>query len=225
MNITNQNYNPVLLVHGISDTEAVFHKMRSYLTQKGWSVYALNLVPNNGDVGLDVLAKQVANYIDANFDPEQPLDLVGFSMGGIVSRYYVQRLGGIERVQRFITISSPHHGTYVAYGSWKPGCQQMRTHSNFLKDLNSDVVMLKELNFTSIWTPYDLMIVPADSSQMPIGTQVIIPVASHPWMLTDSRSLTAVATALAEPIKTVKSDRQFGYTHNYQKSHQGSGNI
>jgi len=35
---------------------------------------------------------KVANYVAANFAPEQPFDLVGFSMGGIVSRYYVQRL-------------------------------------------------------------------------------------------------------------------------------------
>ncbi|WP_413199017.1 esterase/lipase family protein [Nostoc piscinale] len=201
MNSTNQQYNPVLLIHGIGDTETVFRKMRGYLQEKGWSVYALNLVPNNGEVGLDVLAQQVADYIAATFEPEQKLDIVGFSMGGIVSRYYVQRLGGIERVQRLITISSPHHGTYIAYGSWRPGCVQMRTHSKFLKDLNSDAVMLKQLNFTSIWTPYDLMIVPANSSQMPIGTEVIIPAASHPWMLTDSRSLAAVATALAEPIR------------------------
>ncbi|AFY45898.1 triacylglycerol lipase [Nostoc sp. PCC 7107] len=225
MNTINQQYNPVLLIHGISDTEAVFRKMRNYLQDKGWSVYALNLVPNNGDVGLDILAQQVADYIAATFAPEQTLDIVGFSMGGIVSRYYVQRLGGIERVQRLITISSPHHGTYVAYGSWRPGCEQMRTHSNFLKDLNSDAVMLKQLNFTSIWTPYDLMIVPAKSSQMPIGTEVIIPAASHPWMLTDSRSLAAVATALAEPIQNINRDRQFGYTHNYQISPLGSGNT
>ncbi|MBE9008044.1 triacylglycerol lipase [Fortiea sp. LEGE XX443] len=225
MNTTNQHYNPVLLVHGIGDTEAVFRKMRNYLQDKGWSVYALNLVPNNGNVGLDVLAQQVADYIAATFELEQTLDIVGFSMGGIVSRYYVQRLGGIDLVQRLITISSPHHGTYVAYGSWRPGCEQMRTHSNFLKDLNSDAVTLKDLNFTSIWTPYDLMIVPANSSQMPVGTQVIIPVASHPWMLTDSRSLAAVARALAEPMRTIKRDRQFGYTHNYQKSPLDNDNI
>ncbi|MDF5707123.1 MAG: triacylglycerol lipase [Nostoc sp. S4] len=201
MNIENQQRNPVLLIHGIDDTEAVFRQMRLYLIQQGFPVHALNLVPNNGDLGLDELAKQVANYVTTNFGLEQPLDLVGFSMGGIVSRYYIQRLGGINRVQRFITIASPHHGTVVAYGSRRPGCVQMRPDSLFLKDLNSDAVMLKQLNFTSIWTPYDLMIVPANSSQMPVGQQVIVPVALHPWMLTDSGSLAAVTAALAQPIK------------------------
>ncbi|MDZ8089462.1 MAG: triacylglycerol lipase [Nostoc sp. DedQUE12b] len=201
MNIENQQRNPVLLIHGIDDTEAVFHRMAAQLRLEGWSVYSLNLVPNNGDVGLDELAKQVADYVTATFAPEQRLDLIGFSMGGIVSRYYVQRLGGINRVQRFITIASPHYGTVVAYGSRRPGCLQMRPDSIFLKDLNSDAVMLGQLDFTSIWTPYDLMIVPANSSQMPVGSQVIVPVTLHPWMLTDSRSLTVVTAALAKPIK------------------------
>ncbi|WP_392531874.1 esterase/lipase family protein [Nostoc sp. C117] len=200
MNTENQQRNPVLLLHGIDDTEAVFYKMRAYLIQQGLSVYALNLVPNNGDVGLDELAKQVAEYVTTNFASEQPLDLVGFSMGGIVSRYYLQRLGGINRVQRFITISSPHHGTVVAYGSRRPGCVQMRPDSIFLKDLNSDAVILGQLNFTSIWTPYDLMIVPANSSQMSVGQEAKVPVALHPWMLTDSRSLAVVAAALVKPI-------------------------
>ncbi|MBW4423830.1 MAG: triacylglycerol lipase [Nostoc desertorum CM1-VF14] len=201
MNIENQQRNPVLLIHGIDDTRAVFQKMAVHLALQGWSVHSLNLVPNNGDVGLDELAKQVADYVTATFAPEQHLDLVGFSMGGIVSRYYVQRLGGINRVQRFITISSPHNGTVVAYGSRRPGCLQMRPDSIFLKDLNSDAVILGQLNFTSIWTPYDLMIVPANSSQMSVGSEVIVPVALHPWMLTDPRSLTVVTAALAERIK------------------------
>ncbi|MBD2384651.1 esterase/lipase family protein [Cylindrospermum sp. FACHB-282] len=200
MNTENQQRNPLLLVHGIGDTGAVFHKMAHYLRQRGWSVYTLDLVPNNGAVGLDELAKQVTNYVALHLPPEQPLDLVGFSMGGIVSRYYLQRLGGISRVQRFITISSPHNGTVIAYGSSLPGCVQMRPKSPFLLDLNSDAQMLKQLNFTSIWTPYDLMIVPPKSSQMLLGREVTLPVALHPWMLTDSRTLAIVAAALIEPI-------------------------
>lgn len=218
----NQDRNPVLLVHGISDTGAVFHKMRPYLQERGWSVYDLDLVPNNGDVGLEELAQQVANHIAATFHPTQALDLIGFSMGGIVSRYYIQRLGGINHVQRFITIASPHHGTWVAYGSLRPGGMQMRPNSPFLNDLNGDVEMLKNLQFTSIWTPYDLMIVPPRSSQMPLGREVIVPALAHPLMLTDIRSLAAVAQALSEPVKPY---RQFEQIQKSQKLPTGNGNI
>lgn len=188
--------NPVLLVHGINDTGAVFDKMALYLRKRGLSVHTVNLRPNNGSEVLDKLAQQVASYIAATFAPEQPLDIVGFSMGGIVSRYYIQRLGGIDKVQQFITISSPHKGTVIAYGTWQSGVVQMRPNSDFLNDLNSDVQMLNKLNFTSIWTPYDLMIIPAESSQLGIGKEITVPVLLHPLMLTDSRTLTIVGNIL-----------------------------
>lgn len=197
--VTKQN--PVLLVHGINDTGAVFNKMAFYLRQQGLSVYTVDLIPNNGSEVLEKLAQQVANYVNDTFEAAQLLDIVGFSMGGIVSRYYIQRLGGINRVQRFITISSPHKGTIIAYGTWLAGAVQMRPDSDFINDLNADFKMLKQLNFTSIWTPYDLMILPATSSRLGIGKEVTIPVILHPLMLTDTRTLTIVADALIEPVK------------------------
>lgn len=201
MNNVTQQRNPVLLVHGIFDTGRVFDKMIPYLQQRGWMVYDLDLVPNNGHASLDELAQQVADYVDTTFSPKQPLDLVGFSMGGIVSRYYVQRLGGINHVQRFITLAAPNNGTWVAWCHPGFGCIQMRPNSPFLQDLNRDAAMLEQINFTSIWTPYDLMIMPANSSQMPVGREVKVPVLTHAAMLTDSRSLTAVAEALATPVE------------------------
>ena len=101
----------VLLVHGLNDTRAIFQVMASSLIKLGWSVYDLDLLPSNGELPLDKLAQQVADYVDKTFAPEEKLSVVGFSMGGMVSRYYIQRLGGIERVKNFITIASPHQGT------------------------------------------------------------------------------------------------------------------
>ncbi len=192
--------NPVLLIHGITDTTIVFRTMSAYLSGLGWKVYSFNLIPNNGDLGLEELARQVADFVAKTFDPKQPLDVIGFSMGGIVSRYYIQRLGGIDRVQRFISISAPNQGTLAAYLSRRPGCVQMRPDSAFLRDLNGDAAMLGRLNFTVIWTPYDLIIVPPRSSQMPVGKEVIVPARLHSWMLADKQCIKAVAAALSEAI-------------------------
>ncbi|MGA7937923.1 MAG: alpha/beta fold hydrolase, partial [Kovacikia sp.] len=194
---------PVLLIHGIWDTGAIFNPMRSHLSKQGHSVFDLNMTPNNGDKGLEHLAEQISTYIDQTFASDQPLDIVGFSMGGIVSRYYLQRLGGISRVHRFITLSSPHRGTWVAYGSFRPGCMQMRPNSPFLQDLNQDVAMLEKLNFTSIWTPLDTMILPASSSLMPVGKDVRVWVPVHALMVSDSRSLQSVSVALSEPLRNI----------------------
>ena len=53
MNSEKKQRNPVLLVHGIHDTGAVFNRMAFYLRQRGWSAHTLDLLPNNGAVVLD----------------------------------------------------------------------------------------------------------------------------------------------------------------------------
>ncbi|MEL7244524.1 MAG: triacylglycerol lipase [Cyanobacteria bacterium J06573_2] len=198
MNQENQQRNPVLLVHGIWDTGKVFRKMIPFLKERGLTVYDLDLSPNDGSKGLDDLAEQVATKVKSTFGGEQTFDLLGFSMGGIVSRYYVQRLGGINRVKRFITLSAPNHGTLTGYFNQGLGCVQMRPNSVLLKDLNSDAQMLSQINFTSIWTPYDTMIVPASSSKMSVGDNLTVPVLVHAWMLTDKKSLSAIANSLSK---------------------------
>jgi triacylglycerol lipase len=195
--------NPVLLLHGINDTATVFNRLSIHLTQQGWAVHHFNMVPCNGDAGIECLAEQVADYIYNTFPAHQTIDLFGFSMGGIVSRYYVQRLGGIERVHRLITLVSPHLGTWIAYGSRRPAALQMRPNSPFLQDLNRDAAMLERLNFTSLWVPLDMMmIVPGKSSVLPIGRNVRLgDWALHGPLIRDRRSLEAIATALAEPLR------------------------
>ncbi|MBW4538568.1 MAG: triacylglycerol lipase [Myxacorys chilensis ATA2-1-KO14] len=194
-----QSRNPVVLVHGITDTAAIFNLMTTRLKKLGWTVYSLDLIPANGDRTLDFLAHQLADFVDRVL-PNQPFDLIGFSMGGLVSRYYVQRLGGIKRVQRFVTISSPHNGTLAAYLSARPGCLQMRPQSAFLKDLDQDAAMLEAINFTSIWTPLDTIILPARSSQLPVGQNIQVQVPLHAWMVTDSRAFDAIYQSLNAPI-------------------------
>ncbi len=172
----------------------------SHLRGLGWEVHDIDLIPSNGDERLEVLAAQVAAKIDQIFAPSQPFDLIGFSMGGLVTRYYIQSLGGIDRVQRFITISTPHRGTSAGYFSLRPGCVQMRPDSDFITKLNQDIDSLQRLNFTSLWTPFDLIILPPTSSELGIGTEIAFPVIAHPLMVRDSRCLAAISTALNQPV-------------------------
>jgi triacylglycerol lipase len=191
--------NPILLIHGIGDDQRVFDSMAAYLGDRGWAIHCLDLQPNKGQIGLDQLALQICEYVQAHL-ADGPFDLLGFSMGGIVSRYYLQRLGGLLKVQRFITLSSPHNGTVTAYARQRPGVKQMRPGSAFLRDLNSTLEDLQQVQFTSLWTPCDLMILPAHSSRLPVGRMGQIPVLAHPLMLRDRRVFEAVATALSRPL-------------------------
>jgi triacylglycerol lipase len=193
--------NSVLLIHGIEDTSSVFNKMSAYLTREGWKVHSLDLCPNDGSDSLVRLANQVKDYIDTTYEPHHKIDLIGFSMGGIVTRYYLQRLGGINKVQRYINISAPNNGTLTAYFRSSPGVLQMRPDSKLLQNLNRDAAdLLTQINFSILWTPFDLMIVPPTSSKMPVGKEISLPVLIHPWMLKDSRVLNQVKNLLLEPV-------------------------
>lgn len=190
--------NPVVLVHGLYDTAAKFKTLASHLRQQGWFVATPSLTPNDGSGCLAALAHQVANFIDSQFEPGQAIDLLGFSMGGLVTRYYLQRLGGIERVRRYINISAPNHGSILAYSLPLKGISQMRPLSNFILDLNRDWEQYQaRLQVTTLWTPFDLMVLPATSSCLGWGKETALPVWVHAWMLKDPRTLVQVTQALS----------------------------
>jgi triacylglycerol lipase len=176
----------ILMVHGITDTGKVFETMTSYFQKKGYKTYTIDLIPNLGTADLRDLAQQVKEYIDNQFTPEEKIILLGFSMGGLVTRYYLQRLYGTEKVEQYISISAPNNGTNLAYLLPLQGIRQMCPNSDFLKDLNKDVKeSLNKIKCLIIWTPFDMMIIPANSSLLGIGIEVSFPVLTHKWMLED----------------------------------------
>jgi triacylglycerol lipase len=196
------HHNPVLLVHGIKDDARKMEPMARYLRSQGWDARAMSLHPSWGQKGLDVLAGQVADFVRANYSSHQRIDLVGFSMGGLVCRYYLQRLGGLDRVQRYVSISAPNRGSILAWLIQNPGCRQMRPGSAFLRDLATDARRLSTIEFTSLWTPYDAIIVPSHSSVMPEARNVKMQVLCHPLMVWQKNCMAEVAKALREPLKT-----------------------
>jgi triacylglycerol lipase len=193
--------NPVVLVHGLTDTGTKMRYISDRLRAAGRKTYSIDLQPGTGEAPLELLAKQLAGFINRHLGESTTLDLVGFSMGGLVTRYYMQRLGGIDRVEHYVTLSAPHRGTIAAYFTGKAGCVQMRPNSKFLRDLQSDVAMLAKVKFTSIWTAWDGIILPAQSSCLPVGKDVQIPVLAHPLMVVDYRSLDAVVRGLGMDTK------------------------
>lgn len=60
-------------------------------------------------------AKQLSQFIDAL--PVKPIKLVAHSLGTLVSRYYVERLDGKDKVDKLILMGGPHLGTPAAVSS------------------------------------------------------------------------------------------------------------
>lgn len=186
----------VVLVHGIFDSGRSFRKMARFLETRGFQTFLPNLKQNTGKSGLDELARNLKTYVDDHVPSGQTFDLVGFSMGGLVSRYYLQRLEGMTRVRRFISISTPHNGSWLAYLIQNRGCRQMRPKSPFLKELNEDVHTLQRVRMVSIWTPFDLSILPPSSSHLPVGVELKLYIFVHRLMISNRQTFEAVSSFL-----------------------------
>jgi triacylglycerol lipase len=93
-------------------------------------------------------------------------------------------------------MATPHQGTNLAWLHPGPGVAQMRPGSPFLRDLERDADLLKNIKFTSFYTPLDTVIVPARNSKMPQARNVQMLAAIHPSFLLEKRCLRAVATEL-----------------------------
>jgi len=192
------NSNPVVLLHGIKDDSRKMEPLATLLRAEGREVHALSFSPNWGQVGIDLLASQLKGNLDARFPATQKLDFVAFSMGGLVVRYYLQRLGGLERTGRFVTISTPHRGSWLAWMLPNDAGRQMRQGSQFLSDLASDADRLKAVNFTSLWTPLDAMVLPSASSVVPQARSRKLWCMAHPLMVLEPRCLRAASLALRD---------------------------
>jgi triacylglycerol lipase len=185
-----------LLVHGIYNSAKCMAMLERRLRADGWQVYTVSILPNDASIGFEAMGAQLKAFIDSEMPAGDKFDLVGFSMGGLVCRYYLQKMGGASRVGRFVTISTPNHGTIWACLSGRAGVKEMRPNSAMIRELNANAGELEAHDYTSVYTPFDLTVVPATSSRMGVGRNVVCWAPLHPLMLCMPGPINAVRAAL-----------------------------
>ena len=92
------------------------------------------------------------------------VDLVCHSLGGLVARVYLQQLGGARRVDRCITLATPHRGTYNAYWVASRVGRELRPDSALLRRLESTRAAAAQVRFTSIVAGSDNIVLPRVSA-------------------------------------------------------------
>ena len=188
----------VVLVHGFLDHGSVFDQLRKGLEKRGVTCYVPKLIPSDGRGGLKRLASNLRRDIDAEFGPKEPISIVAFSMGGLVSRYYLQDLGGAERCENLITVSTPHHGTRAAFIYPTQGANDMRPGSPFLQGLETTEYRLGKMRVASYRTPMDLVILPPTSSIWDRAENFEYRVPLHPLMLNSKPVLSDIERRLLD---------------------------
>ncbi|WP_431043869.1 lipase family alpha/beta hydrolase [Streptomyces sp. P1-3] len=154
---------PVVLLHGFIDNRSVFVLLRRSLRRHGRRhVEALNYSPMTCDIraAAELLGEHVEGLC-ARSGHDQ-VDLVGHSLGGLIARYYVQRLGGHTRVRTLVTLGTPHGGTRAApLLSAHPLVRQMRPDSEVIEELRRPAPGCAT-RFVSFWSDVDQVVTPVE---------------------------------------------------------------
>lgn len=128
---------PLVVLPGLADNTSIFADLKRALDECGAGpVVSFSYSSLVGDVRTAAarLAEQIEQLCAVAGTPT--VDIVGHSLGGIIARYYVQRLGGHTRVETLVTIATPHRGTLVAWLlSPLPLVRQLRPGSDLMLEL------------------------------------------------------------------------------------------
>lgn len=157
---------PILLVHGIVDNHSTFAVLRRALRRCGFGrVTSVNY----GWLGHDVrsLAAQLGRRVEQLCDETgyERLHVVGHSLGGLIARYYIQRLGGDARVHTLVTLGSPHHGTRWAEAVPHRLVRQLRPGSDLFNELDEPCSGC-HTRFVSFWSDLDQVIIPQRNAKL-----------------------------------------------------------
>ncbi|MGQ9677260.1 MAG: alpha/beta fold hydrolase [Chloroflexota bacterium] len=125
-----------------------FGQLPALLSAEGYNVWQFEYEDRDGNTAASV--QTYAAYLERAIEvvqqetAPQPISIIAHSMGGVIARTYLQYLRGYEKVNKLVTLGTPHFGSF-AWGflpdDWAAGvakCSvQLRPYSSFLWNLNT----------------------------------------------------------------------------------------
>ena len=194
---------PIILLHGYFHNRSAFVVMKRSLRKLGFrSVDTMNY----NVIGHDVqeLAQQLAAHVDEVLECTEAthVHLIGHSLGGLVARYYIQKLGGHEKVHTCITLGTPHRGTHAAWVGRGKTARQLRPGSLLLRQLARSSRSMP-VRFISFYSNLDSLVLPASNAKITEpalrARNVLVKDLGHLSLLISRPIIRAIGEALANP--------------------------
>jgi len=192
---------PIVLIHGVVGNRSVFAMLKRGLRRRGFGrIITLNYSPLADDVR--AVATRLENLVEtlAVETGFERVHVIGHSMGGLVARYFVQRMGGDSRVHTLVTLGTPHQGTAPARLVPHPVARQMRAGSDIIRELDAPAPGCRT-RFVAVWSDLDQMIIPKSNARIDHADlnarNVFVSAVGHNSLPVDGRVVHEICTTLA----------------------------
>lgn len=182
-------HDPILFVHGYAGNGGNWQDMKVRFLADGWldvELYAYNYsVLSSNAVSAAEIRDQVDNIIAKTGAAK--VDIIAFSMGSVSSRYYLKNLGGTAKVDAWVSLAGPNHGTDAVENnncSFTP-CKEIIPGSAFLTALNAGDETPALVRYATWRSPCDSTINPDESVILLGATNNLSACIAHLQFLTD----------------------------------------
>jgi triacylglycerol lipase len=205
-----QHPNPVVLVHGTGGSQQTnWGVYAPLLANEGYCVYAptygnyANLPWPVSAIGgmrpMEQSAAELGAFIDRvrAATGAAKVDIVGHSQGTLMPTYYVKRLGGADKIDKYVSIAPVWNGSNAGAGGdiaafgrrlglgggleqligpLCTACTQFLTGTPFMHDLQAGGLAVPGITYTNIMTRYDELVVPYTSGYLdaPNATNIVV---------------------------------------------------
>jgi triacylglycerol lipase len=179
---------PILFVHGYVESASLWNTMISRFEKDGYSKAYLSAYSYNTSQSNKVDAeKEVKSHVESLLKATgaTKVDIVAHSMGSLNSRWYIKFLGGEAKVDDWVSLGGPNHGTETANACFSTSCVEMRVGSTFLKELNAGDETPGAVSYGTWWSPCDEIINPDSSVALSGATNTKTACISHTALTTD----------------------------------------
>jgi triacylglycerol lipase len=182
-------HDPILFVHGYGGNNGNWQDMKAKFLADGWQdveLYAYNysFIDSNASSAAEI-RDQVDKIIATTGATK--VDIIAFSMGSISSRYYLKNLGGSAKVDAWVSLGGPNHGTDAVENNqcnFTP-CREIIPGSAFLTALNAGDETPGLVRYATWRSPCDDTINPDESVILLGATNTLTSCIPHIVFLTD----------------------------------------
>jgi triacylglycerol lipase len=186
---------PILFVHGYARSASDWNTMIGRFEKDGYpksylSAYSYNTSQSNKVDAEKEVKSNVESLLKAT--GASKVDIVAHSMGSLNTRWYIKFLGGETKVDDWVSLGGPNHGTEFANFCFSTSCVEMRVGSKFLAELNAGDETPGAVSYGTWWSPCDEIINPDSSVPLSGATNTKTACISHLNLMQDATVYTQV---------------------------------